>query len=279
MLRLRVLTALVGIPLMLLAIFAPRGVLFAVGLSLLALVGSLEFFRAYSHADWFPQVRPSPILLLAGASLPMAAWALAQDALGVVLLPAFAVALLYELWRAWRGKSGALAHNLGYGLLGMLYIGWLFSFGVQLRGDYTPMPLGVWQIERGAWQTLWLFAMLWAGDTGAYFVGRAFGKHKIAPTLSPAKTVEGALANLALCLAVGVYGGVALGFAPLWATLAGLGVGILGQLGDLFESALKRSVGVKDFGGILPGHGGVLDRFDSFLLSVPWVWWITQQAG
>jgi len=90
--------------------------------------------------------------------------------------------------------------------------------------------------------------------------------------------VEGALANLALCLLVGWQGGVALGLPLGWAIAGGLGVGVLGQLGDLFESALKRAVGVKDFGGILPGHGGVLDRFDSFLFSAPWVWWIVQNA-
>ena len=159
------------------------------------------------------------------------------------------------------------------------YIGGLFSFGVLLRGDDAPAVLWGWQVERGALWVLWLLAMLWLGDSGAYFVGRAIGRRKLAPTLSPAKTVEGAVANLALCLLVGWQGGVALGLPLGWAIAGGLGVGILGQLGDLFESALKRAVGVKDFGGILPGHGGVLDRFDSFLFSAPWVWWIVQNAA
>jgi hypothetical protein len=170
------------------------------------------------------------------------------------------LASLYELARAWEGRRLSLAANLGHGVFGMLYIGWLFSFGVLLRVDYAPATLWGWQVERGALWVLWLLAMLWLGDSGAYFVGRAIGRRKLAPTLSPAKTVEGALANLALCLLVGWQGGAALGLPLGWAIVGGLGVGVLGQLGDLFESALKRAVGVKDFGGILPGHGGVLDQ-------------------
>jgi CDP-diglyceride synthetase len=159
----------------------------------------------------------------------------------------------------------------------------VYRLAVQLRraaarADYTPAPLWGWQVERGALWVLWLLAMLWLGDSGAYFVGRAIGRRKLAPTLSPTKTVEGSLANLALCVLVGWQGGVALGLPLGWAIAGGLGVGVLGQLGDLFESALKRAVGVKDFGGILPGHGGVLDRFDSFLFSAPWVWWVAQNA-
>jgi phosphatidate cytidylyltransferase len=279
MLRTRVLTAVVGIPLALAVVFAPGGGLMAFALSLLALLGALEYRRAYLHADWIPQPRPSLILLLVGACLPLLVWRFPQASLASVLLPALALAALYELARAWRGKRLSLAANLGHGVFGMLYIGWLFSFGVLLRADDAPALLWGWQVERGALWVLWLLAMLWLGDSGAYFVGRAIGRRKLAPMLSPAKTVEGSLANLVLCVLVGWQSGAALGLPLGWAIAGGLGVGILGQLGDLFESALKRAVGVKDFGGILPGHGGVLDRFDSFLFSAPWVWWIVQNAA
>jgi phosphatidate cytidylyltransferase len=279
MLRTRVLTALVGIPLALTVVFAPGGGLTAFALSLLALLGALEYRRAYLQVDWIPQPRPNLVLLLAGASLPLLFWRFPQASLAGVLLPALALAALYELARVWRGRRSSLAANLGYGVFGTLYIGWLFSFGVLLRADYTPALLWGWQVERGALWVLWLLAMLWLGDSGAYFVGRAIGRRKLAPTLSPAKTVEGSVANLALCVLVGWQGGAALGLPLGWAIAGGLGVGVLGQLGDLFESALKRAVGVKDFGGVLPGHGGVLDRFDSFLFSAPWVWWVTQHAS
>ncbi len=279
MLRTRLLTALVGIPLALAVVFTPGGGVMACALSLLALVASLEYRQLYRHSSWVPQPHPNMILLMTGASLPLLSWMFPQMSLTTPLLSALALASVYELARAWQGRSLAIAPNIGYGVFGMLFIGWLFSFGVLLRGDDAPASLWGWQVERGALWALWLLAMLWLGDSGAYFVGRAIGKRKLAPKLSPAKTVEGAAANLILCLLVGWQGGVALGLPGGWAIAGGLGVGVLGQLGDLFESALKRAVGVKDSGGILPGHGGVLDRFDSFLFSAPWVWWVAQMAG
>ncbi|OYT73079.1 MAG: hypothetical protein CFK48_01855 [Armatimonadetes bacterium CP1_7O] len=279
MLRTRILTAIVGIPLMLGVIFAPGGGLYAFTLSLLALVGVLEYHRAYSRADWFPKPRPNRVLLGAGAVMPLIFWWFPSLSLGNLLLPVFAIALVYELYGAWRIGRLSVAPNIGYGIFGMFYIGWLFTFGVWLRNDFTPAALGNMQTEQGALWTLWLFAMLWLGDSAAYFVGKSIGKRKIATLLSPAKTLEGFVANLVLCMLVGWQGGLLLGLSAGWAIAAGFGVGVLGQLGDLFESALKRSLGVKDFGGILPGHGGVLDRFDSFLFSAPWIWWIVQMAG
>ncbi|GIV05222.1 MAG: phosphatidate cytidylyltransferase [Fimbriimonadales bacterium] len=279
MLRTRILTAVIGIPLMLAVIFAPGGGLYAFTLSLLALVAVLEYHRAYSRADWFPKPRPNWVLLGAGALMPLVFGLFPSLTLGNFLLPVFATALLYELYIAWRVGRLSVVPNIGYGIFGMFYIGWLFTFGVWLRNDFTPASLGGMRTEQGALWTLWLFAMLWLGDSAAYFTGKSMGKRKIATLLSPAKTLEGFIANLVLCMLVGWQGGLLLGLSTGWAIAAGLGVGVLGQLGDLFESALKRSIGVKDFGGVLPGHGGVLDRFDSFLFSAPWIWWIVQVAG
>lgn len=280
MLRTRLLTALIGIPLMLTMIFAPGGGLFALSLSVLALVGSLEYYRAYRQAaDWDPPVRPNLVLLIAGTLLPLIYWWSPRASLSPFLLGAFGIAFLVELAIAWRRGNRSIAHNIGYGTFGMFYIGWLFSFGTLLRSDHQPVLLGAWQVEQGALLTLWLFAMLWLGDSAAYFVGKYRGKRKIATLISPAKTLEGSIANLVLCVLAGWGGGVWLGLPGGWALLGGLGVGILGQAGDLFESALKRAVGLKDMGGLLPGHGGVLDRFDSFLFSAPWVWWVVQVAG
>lgn len=279
MLRTRILTAVIGIPLMLAVIFAPGGGLYAFTLSLLALIGVLEYHHAYSCTDWFPKPRPNWILLGVGAAMPLIFWWFPSLTLPNFLLPAFATALLYELFVVWQTGRLSVVPNIGYGIFGMFYIGWLFTFGVWLRNDFTPVSLGSEQTEQGALWTLWLFAMLWLGDSAAYFVGKSIGKRKIATLLSPAKTFEGFMANLLLCALVGWQGGLMLGLSPGWAIAAGLGVGVLGQLGDLFESALKRSIGVKDFGGIVLGHGGVLDRFDSFLFSAPWIWWIVQVAG
>ena len=115
---------------------------------------------------------------------------------------------------------------------------------------------------------LFVVAMpLWLGDTAAYFVGKAYGKHPLAPVISPNKTWEGAFANLAVSLLATFVIGSSFGLPPAVAVSVGLIIGVFGQLGDLLQSQLKRASDLKDSGGVLPGHGGVLDRIDSFLLS------------
>jgi phosphatidate cytidylyltransferase len=115
---------------------------------------------------------------------------------------------------------------------------------------------------------------LWLGDTAAYFIGKSFGRHPLAPKISPKKTVEGSIANLVTCLIASITlarvmnSSLPTPITDLTAILVGLTTGICGQIGDLLESAVKRSIGVKDSGNILPGHGGVLDRVDSLLFSV-----------
>jgi phosphatidate cytidylyltransferase len=135
-------------------------------------------------------------------------------------------------------------------------------------------------LERGRALVLFLLAVTWTVDTLAYAAGRIFGKHPLAPLLSPKKTLEG-LAGAALG---GMAGGVLLGRAllelpPAAALVLGLAVALLGQAGDLFESLWKRSAGVKDSGALIPGHGGILDRTDSLLLTAPllyhgWRFWM-----
>jgi len=142
---------------------------------------------------------------------------------------------------------------------GILYVGWLLSLLVTLR------------IEAGReWVFLALFTTF-GSDTAAYFIGKAFGRHKLAPGISPGKTWEGAIA--------GVFGGVIISLlfilsTPLQlplgygqAVLLGVLISVFGQLGDLAESLLKRNAGVKDSGGLMPGHGGLLDRMDSVVLA------------
>jgi CDP-diglyceride synthetase len=151
----------------------------------------------------------------------------------------------------------------GISASGLLLIAFPLSFAVRLHGLGSAGP------------RLLLFALVitWAGDTVAYFVGRAIGRHPFAPALSPKKTWEGAVAGFA--------GSLLVGFAFSWwlqvsvpHLLAMAGVGnVAGQVGDLLESAYKRSAGVKDSGALLPGHGGVLDRIDALILAIPAVWY------
>jgi phosphatidate cytidylyltransferase len=116
----------------------------------------------------------------------------------------------------------------------------------------------------------------WISDSGAYFAGRFFGRHLLCPSISPNKTVEGGIGSL-LCtmLVVGLVSYELLGFTLAKAAIVGAGVSVFSQMGDLFESALKRILDVKDLGRFLPGHGGVLDRIDSLLFTAPAVYYIS----
>ncbi|XEC97142.1 phosphatidate cytidylyltransferase [Paenibacillus tarimensis] len=146
-------------------------------------------------------------------------------------------------------------------MLGAVYIGIGFSSMMTVRGIE----------EYGRIATFLAFGCIWASDIGAYFSGRAFGRHKLWPSISPNKTVEGAVGGILLAFIVAA--GVAV-MVPEWmplgkALMIGLLSAVAGQLGDLIQSAYKRIRGIKDTGTILPGHGGVLDRVDSWLIVFP----------
>jgi phosphatidate cytidylyltransferase len=115
---------------------------------------------------------------------------------------------------------------------------------------------------------------IWAGDTAAIFAGKAFGKHKLAPSISPNKTWEGSIANFLAAVGAAAALGYFLKYPMDKMLLLGVSCGVIGQFGDLFESYLKRQAGVKDSGNLLPGHGGVFDRLDSLLMTAPFSYWI-----
>ena len=143
---------------------------------------------------------------------------------------------------------------------GTIYIPVMLSFLILIRAGDSGM----------SWIFL-LMAIVFAGDTSAYYVGSFWGRYKLSPAISPGKTIEGSAGGLAANLAVGAFG-KALFFPGLpWAAsiLFFLAVGAAGQIGDLFESEMKRSSGIKDSGNILPGHGGILDRVDALLFASP----------
>jgi phosphatidate cytidylyltransferase len=164
--------------------------------------------------------------------------------------------------------------NVGVTFLGVIYVGWLFSYLIFLRSIPgtvdVPFPfINLPDMARGAWLVLYVIAVTWSTDAGAYFAGVRFGRHKLAPTLSPKKTIEGALGGLVAATAMSLAWGAWIEL-PWWHCLVlGPLLGTLGQVGDLCESALKRDLGIKDFGALLPGHGGILDRFDSLLFTAP----------
>ncbi len=139
-------------------------------------------------------------------------------------------------------------------------------------------------LENGLYYVFLIFICAWMDDTGAYFTGKLFGKHKLVPDISPKKTVEGALGGIVFavigCLLLGVIARFAFFMEVNYVALAlvGLVASCLGQLGDLVASLMKRQCGVKDFGNIMPGHGGFLDRFDSVILIAPFVYYVAWAA-
>jgi CDP-diglyceride synthetase len=180
-----------------------------------------------------------------------------EIALAVFFLGASALAV------AGRGPVKDTLSRLGTDCAAILVVAFPLSFIVRLHGTTHLGPRMV----------LFLLVLLWVGDSLAYFTGRAIGRHKLAPELSPGKTWEGSVANLLGSVLVGVAAAQWIALPRLHlALMAGL-ANIAGQIGDLTESAYKRSAGVKDSGTLLPGHGGMLDRVDSLIFAAPVVWY------
>lgn len=143
-------------------------------------------------------------------------------------------------------------------ILGMLYIGWFFSYFLFIRN----------QTAHGGY-VFFLMLTIWAMDVMAYLVGKKFGRHKLVPSISPNKTWEGAIAGFITCLiAAEIFSGLA-NINGTHALVLGALIGVVAQLSDIVESLLKRDAGVKDSSTLLPGHGGILDRMDSFVLTAP----------
>jgi phosphatidate cytidylyltransferase len=160
------------------------------------------------------------------------------------------------LWTSGRPQVEATANTL----FGAIYVGWLLGYAIWLQGR-ADGPLLV----------LFLVGVTWAGESAAYLVGSSLGRHRLAPILSPRKTVEGAVAQVIVSVAAALALGAWLlgGCSLAGAAGAGAVLGVIGQIGDLAESAIKRSIGTKDTGGLIPGHGGMLDRIDSLLFNAP----------
>lgn len=156
----------------------------------------------------------------------------------------------------------AAATGTGANIACVLWVG--LGFGALIGLRQTPDGLGFW------WLML-LFANLWIGDTAAYLFGVWLGKAKLAPEISPKKTIAGSVAQV---IASGIVGAVfaianVIDASMMLLVSASIMIGVIGQVGDLFESVLKRAAGEKDSSALIPGHGGVLDRFDSALLAAP----------
>jgi phosphatidate cytidylyltransferase len=154
-------------------------------------------------------------------------------------------------------------------VLGIIYIFGSWKTAILLHDGFNQPA--AWGIPAGHHWLMFGLMVNWLGDTGAYYVGKNFGRRKLAPNVSPGKTWAGAVASAVTGIAFGlIYLPLAIKGTPLWlAALVALAANATGQVGDLAESAIKRGVGVKDSGSILPGHGGFLDRVDSTMFALP----------
>lgn len=223
-----------------------------------------------------------------GARLRIPFWwmSLATALAFVVTLPNFpveaqlpvlsALTLVLFAWNGFRSPLIQVLPDTAQGIFGLIYIAY----------PLTLIPL-LWKKEDGIALVVFLMVCVWTGDIAALYIGRRFGRHKLAPRLSPGKTWEGSVASIAgsilaafIVLYIGdvlsSHGNLVLHTSePMWQSLLLAAVlNVAAQLGDLLESAIKRGAGVKDSGTMLPGHGGMLDRIDALLLAAPVLWFV-----
>jgi phosphatidate cytidylyltransferase len=272
--RTRLLTAAILIPLVVLAIWYGPNWLIALLCGIVSIAAVLEFFSVAARQG-VEAYRPWSCLAAAG--IVALQWYEARMASVIrlselldrspkvtleIILFGFALGVAIIALGSSRNLAEVLP-SISVSAAGIIYIVLPFSAVIRLHGVDILGPQLL----------LFTVAMVWVGDTAAYFVGKSIGRWKLAPEISPNKTWEGAIANFLGALIVAAVFGYFMKLQPAH-TLAMAVVGsVAGQIGDLFESAWKRSAGVKDSGTILPGHGGMLDRIDALILAAPAVWY------
>jgi phosphatidate cytidylyltransferase len=296
----RVLTAAVLVPVVLLILFKAPLWLFALAVGLIVLLATHEYLGIMSAYGIEPLRGPAyalALIVVVGTfggiqeniwlsepflQLP---WLFRAWNILLVLPLVFGIAIVFR-----RNMRGALPAAAG-ATFGVLYLAVTMALLIPLRGDSVQNVL-----------IFFILLSVWSGDVAAYYVGRAIGRHKLAPIVSPNKTWEGAVASVMASIAASwvifhfqapLRGLFELQRDRFYTPLSGateyvsllhiLAIGILtniaAQFGDLFESALKRGAGVKDSGTLLPGHGGILDRIDALLFAIPVVWYYANLTG
>jgi len=268
----RYISAAVGIPVGLgTCLFFPRFfVLFATALITIGMVEFCAMARTRGLA-------PHSVI---GSSCSIAICLLAWVGRPLSLLYSLAASTIIVCTFAMARTTRDAIVNISVTVFGIIYVGWFCSHIISLR--MLPLDGGDASVNfGGAGYVIMLLVLLWLSDGGAFFVGTAWGKHKLLPAVSPNKTIEGTLGGLALTLIGAMLirdtglllnnFGVALfpKFGVGHYLLIGAGIAVAGQVGDLCQSYLKRDAGLKDTGNLMPGHGGFLDRFDSLAFAAP----------
>jgi len=250
----RVLSAIIGVPILIAAVWYGGFVLLALTAALM-LFGAREINLMFSRLDFrVPLILVIPGCLFLAFAAYLFNGGYPEEAVILILL--FYMVAMVIVYPQYSPLDMAIS------FFSTIYVGMLIFLFLL-----STLPNG--------W--IWLIIMLfctWANDTGAYFVGRRWGRRRLAPELSPGKSVEGAIGGLLTCIVAAWAASLLYTNLPLWPLLLlGLIIGLAAQVGDLVESAIKRQAGVKDSGKLIPGHGGVLDRFDSMLFTAPLVYY------
>jgi len=279
-----VVSAAVGLPL-LVGVVLWGEIPFVLLTLLLAGLARREMVVAYTKFGSHPS---TPITVL--GSLAPASVLILRSPLGETM-PAAPVPLVFLLasvlvvasvWETGVSTHERELHTGRAMAYGMLVGGYVSLFGgVALLRTLSWSSVSPWfeTLPGGAALVLSTLCCTIASDTGAFFAGRSFGRHKLAEGLSPKKTIEGWVGGTLASVVLGALVGYGLLGSVRFGMVIGLAAGLLGPLGDLFKSALKREIGIKDFGAIIPGHGGVVDRFDSLLFTAPVVGWLAVWLG
>ena len=256
---LRVLVALISIPVILIVTYIGK-----IPFLLFSMFVGLIAYNEFSQLAINKKVYTNLIIgLLSIISIVLNAYYNFIPFLSLIVIITLTL-LTFELFR----NKGSAILNLGGSLLGIFYIGLFASSLLSIREFYNYSEL---LYTEGGYLIITIFISIWICDSAAYFIGSAMGKHKLFPRVSPKKSWEGAIAGFifAIVAFIAVHD-IMLDILTLKdAIIIGIIVGFFGQLGDLVESLLKRDAGVKDSSAIIPGHGGVFDRFDSILFTAP----------
>jgi len=262
-LKQRLLTALILIPLVVWAVLKLSTVVLGLILGLFVLLGSWEWARLIGLQSTL--VRSAYVAFIA-MLLYLSTFLLAtsEDFIFAALIAAGLWWLIGSVWVfRYRGETGLKPIDTQLGL----FVGVIVLIPTWLAMTYIHAFS-----EDGPAMLLFVMVLVWAADSGAYFAGRKFGKHKLAPQVSPGKTIEGVVGGLLAAALFSVIGATSFDLSVLGGSsfvLVSVVVVLLSVIGDLFESLFKRRAGVKDSGQLLPGHGGVLDRIDSLTAAAP----------
>jgi len=265
----RLLTAIIAVPI-LYVIFLIGGIIYLLFFLAIILIGQIEYQKLLESKN-LPNNKILGIIssILMGVLAYLGYYYFTFCFTGLVLL-----ILILELKK---GDFSQTVTNIGATLFGVIYLGWLLSHAILLRNIDQYENIRVYSENNQGLGDLGFFLVVFAvactflNDTGAYYTGTLIGKRKLAPKISPGKTIEGTAGGIVVCIIAGLVVNFLFGY-PLssdWTIAFALLVGIAAILGDLVESSIKRGVGIKDSGDIVPGHGGVLHRFDSLIFVFP----------